>query len=214
MEEYIEGVLSDGSAAALPVGPGSTRRGLQEGLAAAGFDVRWMTLVRDGWLNPVGLRPDGSGIIVESDDFFLKNVSAEVAEELTAEEIVFAAVKAVATDVPDVTWSPSDCATVAVAMPLQLERALTAADPRHTYELVVVSSHPADHGPSEATWVRVPRARVLAAGWNAGARMARGELLVFLTADAVPQSGWLNALVSRPSEPSRFWRHRQQGHRS
>src|ERR1700683_1961092 len=103
MEEHNGGVLSDGSAAALPVGPGSTRRGRQQGLAAAGFDLRWMTLVRDGWLNPVGLRPDGSGITVESDDFFLKNVSAEVAEELTAEEIVFAAIKAVATDVPDVT---------------------------------------------------------------------------------------------------------------
>ncbi|HXN59801.1 MAG TPA: glycosyltransferase [Acidimicrobiales bacterium] len=197
MEEYIGGVLSDGSAAALPVGPGSTRRGLQQGLAAAGFDLRWMTLVRDGWLNPVGLRPDGSGITVESDDFFLKNVSAEVAEELTAEEIVFAAIKAVATDVPDVT-------VVAVAVdggggggdPLQLERALTAADPRHTYELVVVSSHPADHGPSGATWVRVPEGTGLGARWNAGARMARGELLVFLTADAVPQSGWLNALVA------------------
>jgi glycosyltransferase involved in cell wall biosynthesis/GT2 family glycosyltransferase/tetratricopeptide (TPR) repeat protein len=193
MEEYIKGVLSDGSSTAPPTGPGSTRLGLHEGLAAAGFDVRWMTLVRDGWLNPVGLRPDGSGITVESDDFFLKNVSAEVAEELTAEEIVFAAVKAAETHVPDVTVVAVDCDG---GDPVQFERALTATVPRHTYELVVVSPNPAEHGPSEATWVRVPQGTLLGARWNAGARMARGELLVFLTADAVPQSGWLDALVT------------------
>ena len=61
-------------------------------LEAAGLDVRSMGLVSDGWLDPALLRPDGSGAIVESSDFLLRSVPADVAEELTAAEIVFAAV--------------------------------------------------------------------------------------------------------------------------
>ena len=53
-----------------------------------------------------------------------------------------------------------------------------------------------------ATSVLVAEEASLAARWNAGARAAAGELLVFVSADSVPLPGWLDALVqahrSRP----------------
>ena len=92
VEEVVAGLVSgDTTSPPGPVG-GSTRRELFGELEAAGLDVRSMGLVRDGWLDPALLRPDGSGAIVESSDFLLRSVPADVAEELTAAEIVFAAV--------------------------------------------------------------------------------------------------------------------------
>ena len=199
IEETIAAVLADGTRPDAGSIDGFTRRGLLDELSAAGLDVRWMRLVRDGWLDPVALRPDGSGAIVESADFLLKNVTADVAEELTAEEIVFVAVRQHSTDV-------RECSIVLVALagatPQAFADALRETEPQLDYELVVVHS-PLETAPiADATSVLVTVEAGLAARWNAGARAAAGELLVFVSADAVPLPGWLDAVVqahrSRP----------------
>ncbi|HEX3542593.1 MAG TPA: glycosyltransferase, partial [Acidimicrobiales bacterium] len=173
-------------AAAVPAG--ATRAGLQADLADAGLEVCWVELVRDRWLNPVPLRPDGTGTVVESDEFLLKRVPAEVAEELTAEEIVFAAVRRPAT-----------------------EGAAGAQDRRPRCSVVLARRRPADApairsafgaalGPDDELVVVPPGAAdeptpSLAAQWNTGARMATGQLVAFLSDDDLPAPGWLDRLV-------------------
>jgi GT2 family glycosyltransferase len=56
-------------------------------------------------------------------------------------------------------------------------------------------------------WVRVvalPENRGFAGGNNAGVREARGRLVALLNNDAVPEPGWLQALVSGIDEPAGF----------
>ena len=198
MEEFIAGVLSDGIRPDIRLAGGSTRRELLDELLAAHLDVRWMRLVRDGWLDPVALRPDGSATVVESEDFFLKNVSAEVAEEMTAEEIVFAAVRPREPNVPECSIIVATFGDVtAQRFSDALRETVTPG-----YELIVVHSQ-SDWVPiAGATSVLVGEHAGLAARWNAGARAAAGKLIVFVSADSLPLSGWLDALVqahrSRP----------------
>jgi glycosyltransferase involved in cell wall biosynthesis/GT2 family glycosyltransferase/Flp pilus assembly protein TadD len=199
IEEFVAGVLSDETPPNGRLDGGSTRRELLDELLAAGLDVRWMSLVRDGWLDPVALRPDGSGTVVESEDFLLRNVPADVAEELTAEEIVFAAVRRRETRVPE-------CSVILVALagvnPQRFADALGETAAHLDYELIVVRSQPEEAPIAGAKSLLVDEEAGLAARWNAGARAAAGELLVFASAGAVPLPGWLDALVqahrSRP----------------
>jgi len=178
---------------------GTTRGALRSELSRAGLDARWLSLVRDGRLDPVAVRPDGGGSVVEAKDFLLRSVPAEVAEELTAEEIVFAAVRPRGTEVPQ-------CSIVLAARPgadplpvLDTVREMTRRD---GYQFVVVSSAPDRPSIEGTTGVMVSQAAGLAARWNAGARAAAGELLVFLSTDSTPLPGWLDALLdahrSRP----------------
>ncbi len=198
IELVIAAVVSDGAPPDAPSAGGCTRRELLDELSTAGLDARWMRLVRDGWLNPVVLRPDGSGSVVESEDFLLKHVRADVAEELTAEEIVFAAV-------PRSEARSAECSIVVVALagsdPQRFADALRDTQPQVAYELVVVQALPAMLT-ADATSVLVAPEASLAARWNAGARAATGELLVFASADSVPLAGWLDLAVqafrSRP----------------
>jgi glycosyltransferase involved in cell wall biosynthesis/tetratricopeptide (TPR) repeat protein len=199
MEEFVGAVLANGTAPdARPV-RGSTRAELASELAAAGLDIRWMRVVRDGHLDPVALRPDAAGSVVESDDFLLRSVSAEVAEELTAQEIVFAAAGKHEADAP---LCSIIVATLASQDPQRFAEALREAAPGHEYELVVVHSQPGRSPVQGATSVLIGEQAGLAPRWNAGARAASGELLVFVSADAIPLHGWLDALVdvhqSRP----------------
>ncbi|MEY2460566.1 MAG: hypothetical protein QOG30_2396, partial [Acidimicrobiaceae bacterium] len=193
LEEVVAAVLTDGSQPDTRSAGGCTRRGLLDELADDGLDVRWMRLVRDGWLDPLALRPDGSGAVVESDDFLLRSVPAEVAEELTAKEIVFAAVR------PREAVAPQ-CSIVVAALPgsspQRFAAALRATAPQAGFELVVVHSSPDSTPVPDASSVRVDGDAGLAARWNAGARAAAGELLVFVSADNDPLPGWLDAAVS------------------
>ncbi len=183
LEDLVSGVLSDGAGPQPAEGRGSSRSELASELSAAGLDARWLRLVRDGHLDPLALRPDAIGAVVESDDFVLRRVSAEVAEELTAQEIVFAAAHRFETKAPLCSLIVADVAGEGTA---RFAAALSESAPECEYELVVAS----------------PQASLLAT-WNAGARAASGELLVFVSADAVPLPGWLDALVevqlSRPN---------------
>ena len=193
IERSVAALLSDDAQPGPPPpAGGSTRRDLLNELTAAGLDVSWMSLVRDGWLNPVALRPDGSGSVVESEQFLLRSVSADVAEELTAEEIIFAAVCRAPKREPA-------CSVVLVALPgadpQQCADALRATAPEHAHEIVIVRSGLGEAPIVGARSVVVPEETGLAAMRNAGARAARGELLVFISADAVPLPGWLDALV-------------------
>jgi O-antigen biosynthesis protein len=43
--------------------------------------------------------------------------------------------------------------------------------------------------------LRLEENRAVAGGYNAGAEVAKGEYLVFINADTIPQPGWLEALV-------------------
>jgi len=198
VEEIVAALVSDDTTS--PAGPvgGSTRRELFDQLEAAGLDVRSMGLVSDGWLDPARLRPDGSGAIVESSDFLLRSVPADVAEELTAAEIVFAAV-------PKTNGQPPLCSIIVA--PLAADDARRFADglrdtaPASPYELVVVHPQP---DPTLGGSIRVPVApdASLAARWNAGARAATGELLVFVSGEVSPLPGWLDHLVdSYRSQP-------------
>src|SRR4030095_5390109 len=57
----------------------------------------------------------------------------------------------------------------------------------------------ADYVRATYPWVRVvalPENRGFAGGNNAGVREARGRYVAFLNNDAVPEPGWLQALVS------------------
>jgi glycosyltransferase involved in cell wall biosynthesis/Flp pilus assembly protein TadD len=198
IELVIAAVVSDGAPPDAPSAGGCTRRELLDELSTAGLDARWMRLVRDGWLNPVVLRPDGTGSVVESEDFLLKHVRAEVAEELTAEEIVFAAVHRSEA-------RSAECSIVVVAVagsdPQRFADALRDTQPQVAYELVVVQAPPG-MVTADATSVLVAPEASLAARWNAGARAATGELLVFASADSVPLAGWLDLAIqafrSRP----------------
>ena len=80
-------------------------------------------------------------------------------------------------------------------------RAIAAAAPAADIEIVVV-----DDGSSDATPAALPQVQGLRyhrraenggfiAACNDGARLARGEYLVFLNNDTVPQPGWLDALL-------------------
>jgi glycosyltransferase involved in cell wall biosynthesis/tetratricopeptide (TPR) repeat protein len=199
IEETIEAVLSDGRRLDTRLGGSTTRQGLSASLASMGLDVRWLRLVRDRWLDPLAVPPDGSGSIVESREFLLRNVSADVAEELTAEEIVFAAVRPSETKVPA-------CSVILVDLPGTNPHgfldALGDTPPAHDCEVVVVQSEHDPEPVAGATSVLVPDDARLAARWNAGARSASGELLVFASVDVEPQPGWLDALIqahrSRP----------------
>jgi glycosyltransferase involved in cell wall biosynthesis/GT2 family glycosyltransferase/tetratricopeptide (TPR) repeat protein len=199
MEEFISTVLADGISRRAPAAAGTSRRELLDDLAAAGLDARWMTIVRDGWLTPVALRPDGSGSIVESEEFLLKRVAADAAEELSAEELVFAAVRTTTAKAPS-------CSVVLVTPagmhPQPFVDALQASATVLDYELVVVGSQPCEPPIAGARSVLIPETATLAARWNAGARAARGDLLVFASAEATPLPGWLDVLAetyrSRP----------------
>ncbi|HEU5106463.1 MAG TPA: glycosyltransferase family 2 protein [Solirubrobacterales bacterium] len=78
-------------------------------------------------------------------------------------------------------------------------------------ELIVVENKPGD-GSAEAVRELAPRARIVpmggnagfAAGINAGAEVARGELLVILNPDAAPQPGFGEA-IRRPWVDGRAW---------
>ena len=81
-------------------------------------------------------------------------------------------------------------------------RALAAHPPAAPFEVVVV-----DDGSSDATGDAVPQVAGLRyhrraenggfiAACNDGARLARGDVLVFLNNDTVPQPGWLDALLA------------------
>lgn len=193
IEEFVARVLSEGIRPDAPRAEGFTRRRLAEVLAAAGLDLRWMRLVRDGWLDPVPLRPDGSGAVIESDDFLLKNVPAEAVEELTADEIVWAAVRSSDRSVPE-------CSVVVVSLagedPRDFADSLRESTSPLDYELVVVHSQPDIATPPGAVSVLVPADASLGARRNAGARAAAGELLVFVSATDRPAPGWLDALVA------------------
>lgn len=80
-------------------------------------------------------------------------------------------------------------------------RAIAAAPPAASIEIVVV-----DDGSSDATANVLPRVKGLRyhrrgdnagfiAACNDGAELARGDYLVFLNNDTVPQPGWLDALL-------------------
>ena len=94
-----------------------------------------------------------------------------------------------------------------------LERTLPAVDSEleDDDELIVVDNDSSD-GSQDLTATLAPAARFLqmghnagfAAGANAGASLARGELLVFLNPDAVPLSGWGEA-IRRPWTEERGW---------
>ena len=199
IEEFVDLALSHGTHANWQPTGGITRRQLLTELPAAGLDVRWIRVVRDGWLDPLALRPDGGGTVVESQHFLLRSVPAEVAEELTADQIVFAASRQLETD-------GSSCsivlATLAGSNPERFADALRETAPHDSYELVVVHSDPDARPVAGATPVAMDEEATLAMRWNAGARAASAELLVFASADSVPLPGWLDALLqahrSRP----------------
>ena len=78
---------------------------------------------------------------------------------------------------------------LAGADPLRFADALNATATEQDYELVVVASQPARAtGRGRALRAVVPESAGLAARWNAGARAAAGELLVFVSAEAMPAS--------------------------
>jgi glycosyltransferase involved in cell wall biosynthesis/tetratricopeptide (TPR) repeat protein len=199
IEEFLGTVLSQGSGPNWQSTGGVTRRQLLDELPAAGLDVRWMRVRRDGWLDPLALRPDGGGTVVESEQFLLRSVPAEVAEELTADQIVFAAARRSQTEVPSCSVV---LAALAGANPEPFAHALRATTPHDSYELVLVHSNPNARPIAGATTVLVEEEASLAMRWNAGARAASAELLVFASADSAPLRGWLDALVqahrSRP----------------
>lgn len=203
IEAFLAAVLSDqpqpdAVGDVQPTG-GSTRRKLASELTEAELDITWMGLVRDGWLDPVVLRPASGGTVVESADFLLTNASAEAAEELTAEEIIFAAVRRPKTVVPV-------CSIIVVALtgtnPQSFADALRESRPDCDYELVVVQSQDVSTSIPSATTVLVSEEAGLGARWNAGARAASGDFLVFVSAHSLPTPGWLDGLVqahqSRP----------------
>jgi N-acetylglucosaminyl-diphospho-decaprenol L-rhamnosyltransferase len=78
-------------------------------------------------------------------------------------------------------------------------------------ELIVVENKPGD-GSAEVVRELAPEARLVqmgrntgfAGGANAGAEMARGDLLVILNPDAAPQPGWGQA-IRRPWREGRGW---------
>lgn len=82
---------------------------------------------------------------------------------------------------------------------------------RSTDELIVVDNA-SDDGTPELVRELAPDARVIetggnagfAAGCNAGAEAASGELLILLNPDAVPQPGWREA-IARPHADGRGW---------
>ena len=88
-------------------------------------------------------------------------------------------------------------------------RALAAHPPQAAIEIIVV-----DDGSSDATSTALPQLAGLRylrratnggfiAACNDGAALARGEFLVFLNNDTVPQPGWLDALLATfDAEPS------------
>ena len=199
LEEIVGSVLSGGAPLAPGSGVATTRAALTTELSDLGLDVRWMRLVRDGWLDPLPVRPDGNGTVVESEEFLLRSVPADVTEELTAKEIVFAAVRPEGGEVPE-------CSVVVAALvgddPRLFAARLGDTAPECNYEVVIVESDPsAPPSPMRyrCWWPRVPGCPP--AGTKAAAPR-QDKLLVFVTAASLPHRGWLDALVqthrSRP----------------
>lgn len=98
----------------------------------------------------------------------------------------------------------------AFAHTLACLRALAAHPPAVTFEVIVV-----DDGSGDDTAAALPRIggvryrrRAQNGGFiaacNDGAAMARGEYLVFLNNDTVPQPGWLDALIAAFAEDARI----------
>jgi GT2 family glycosyltransferase/glycosyltransferase involved in cell wall biosynthesis len=80
-------------------------------------------------------------------------------------------------------------------------RALAAHPPQAAFEVIVVDDGSADESPAalpQVAGLRYHRRAVnggFIAACNDGAALARGEFLVFLNNDTVPQPGWLDALL-------------------
>lgn len=97
----------------------------------------------------------------------------------------------------------------AFAHTLACLRALAAHPPRAPFEVIVVDDASPDD--SLAKLARIEGIRVFAreanggfiAACNDGASLARGEFLVFLNNDTVPQPGWLDALLRTFDEHQR-----------
>ena len=210
IEEFLDAVLSQGTSPNWQPTGGVTRRQLREELPAAGLDIRWMRVVRDGWLDPLALRPDGGGTVVESRDFVLRSVPADVAEELTADQIVFAAARQSETEV-------RSCSVVLAALtganPEPFADALRETTPHDSYELVVVHSDP------DRT---TDRGRDIGAGGGGSEprdeverrRTRRIRRAAGLCVGGLRTASWL-ARCAAPGtpQPAGHWRGWQQGHR-
>ncbi|MFN8022128.1 MAG: glycosyltransferase [Acidimicrobiales bacterium] len=194
LEHTVAATLGVEATTDLDESTGSTRRDLADRFAAVGLDVRWTSLRADGWLDPIALRADGRGSIVESGDFVLRDVRAEAAEEMTASSIVMVGERVDAPAGPrcSIVVAPSFDGEAAPVVEALL--ASTAG----THEILVVAPS-ADGVPDGARWVPAPEGSGLAARWNAGARASSGELVAFLAGGSVPEPGWLDVLVDARS---------------
>lgn len=78
------------------------------------------------------------------------------------------------------------------------------------FEIILVDNASEDSTPEVAAlyeqvrYLRLPVNRAVTGGYNAGAKEATGDILVFINADTVPQSGWLAGLVQPLIESERI----------
>jgi GT2 family glycosyltransferase len=71
-----------------------------------------------------------------------------------------------------------------------------------SFEIIVVDNASIDRTPQIINRykdfvlnLRLEKNRAVAGGYNAGAEVAKGEYLVFINADTIPQPGWLSGLI-------------------
>ncbi len=197
--------------------PRSSSVRLSRFLADVGFSLqRGLGLFRRGL---VSLRSRGWRATWDRVRLQLRRASPATASTLYAPQAIpFAPFSLASLDATSAA-TPSASIVIPVyngfAHTLNCLRALAAHPPAASFEVIVV-----DDGSSDETTTALPqiagvRYRVRSenggfiAACNDGAAQARGDYLVFLNNDTVPQPGWLDALLAHLRRSCRCWPRRR-----
>ena len=164
-------------------------------LAGSGYTVTWLQPMRDPAAPWVPLPLDGQRADLTFGRVILWQLTADELEDVTARDVVFAAMPAKTTE--------PECSVVVVAGDRASARraveTIARERPAGRHEAIVVGvggDWSAARGSIAGARVeRLPRGS-LAAARNLGARLARGRFLAFIEDTAHPRPGWIGALLS------------------
>jgi glycosyltransferase involved in cell wall biosynthesis/tetratricopeptide (TPR) repeat protein/GT2 family glycosyltransferase/SAM-dependent methyltransferase len=168
------------------------RRELAVLLEESGWDATSLVAVFDPALAWIPLPLDGASTNVEHGRFLLRALTADELYDLTASAVLVTALPRLRAPMPQCSII---VAGEAAGVAATIER-LRRDPPRATCEVIALPVGDAARIDAGARVVAHPRPLARTEARNAGARLARGVHLAFLDAGALPEPGWLDALLA------------------